>query len=156
MRFGQKGSRQLAMWLISQSIYVIEAIPGKELLGNYQGYTPEARWSLRGIKIGEAKNPGPTINCCVINATHAWNNKALLTKAEGHFIFGQEHSTAKGDHKKVRDAICGHYTKEKGKPKTELHLSNVDPEYTDRNVGVSSLSIRPTIKSFVPNPTTKR
>ena len=36
---------------------------------------------------------------------------------------------------RVRDAICGHYSKEGGKPPREINLSNVDPENADRNVG---------------------
>ena len=131
----QKGSRKPSFLIITESIYVIDALPGKELFGNHEPYRPESRWALKGVKIGEAKNPGPTIDCSVINATHAWTNQELLIKIKGHFTFGQEHSTARIDHKKVRDAICGHYSKEGGKAPREIHLSNVDPENADRNVG---------------------
>ena len=36
MRFVQKGSRTFTLWLISESLYIIDTIPGKELL-RYSG-----------------------------------------------------------------------------------------------------------------------
>ena len=121
--------------ILAQSIFVIDIIPGKEMYGNHEPYRPETRWAMKGVKIGEAKNPGPTIDSSVINATHAWNSQSLIARIKRQYIFGQEHSTARKDHKKVRDAICGPYSSDRGKSPKEIHLSNVDPENTDRNVG---------------------
>ena len=105
-------------------------------------YVPRPTWAMRGVRIGQAKNPGPMLNINVINASHAWNNRGLLAELEGDLTFGQEHSTARKDHKKVRDALKG----------SEIHLSNVDPEICDKNVGGLFLINNTANKIICPKP----
>ena len=105
-------------------------------------YVPRPKWAMRGVRIGQAKNPGPMLNINVINATHAWNNRGLLAELKGDLTFGQEHSTARKDHKKVRDALRG----------PEIHLSNVDPEACDKNVGGLFLINNTANKIICPKP----
>ena len=99
----------LTFVLLAVSVFVIDIQPGKDIYADAEPYMPKTKWAMKGVKIGQARNPGPRMDCSVINATHAWNSQGLIAKLKGQYTFGQEHSTARKDHKRVRHARKGPY-----------------------------------------------
>ena len=102
MRVNQRQSTQNKQSVLGTSIFIIKIATFYKDKRIRTPYEVMGIWALTGIVIGQAKKPGPSVTLCIINLTHAWNNRELLRHLKEDDVFGHEHSMPQSEMHKVR------------------------------------------------------